>query len=91
MLGSMAQIKCTFCHGVGHISSECASKRNVDVAVRRIPGMRILWGTLKGASKSTGKRTMAQVAGAKKLTLEIDVAKKAKIDAKGAAQDMEDG
>ena len=59
MLGSMAEIKCTFCHGKGHISSECASKKNVDAAVKRAPGMRILWGTIKGRYKSTGKRTSA--------------------------------
>ena len=85
MLGSMADIKCCFCHGVGHISSECASKKNVDTAVKRVPGMRILWGTLKGNKVSTGKRTSAMLAGDTKVTQEVEVAKRAKSEMKGAA------
>ena len=84
ILNSMAQIKCSFCLGCGHISSECASKRNVDNAVKRVPPLRILWGTLKGSRVSTGKRTNAMVKGADKVLLEVEVAKRAKEGMKGA-------
>ena len=78
----MERLKCTFCHGLGHISSECSTKKNVDISVRRAPALRILWGTLKGNSKSTGKRTCAQVLGADRMKLEIDATKRFKADAK---------
>ena len=48
ILATMERIQCTFCHGLGHTSSECSTKKNVDMSVRRAPALRILWGSLKG-------------------------------------------
>ena len=67
MLGSMSTIKCTFCGGIGHISSECSTKKNIDKAVKRVPAWRILWGTMKAAKKSTGKRTSAMAGGLSRM------------------------
>ena len=89
MLATMEGVKCTFCAGLGHISSECSSKKNVDMAVRRAPSLRILWGTLKGNSKSTGKRTSAQVGGAERMKIEIDATKRFKAGPKGAGAKMD--
>ena len=50
-------VLCTFCKGRGHHAGRCSSKKNVDDAVKHLPNVRKLWGTLKSSVKSTGKRT----------------------------------
>ena len=70
ILISIRGVKCGFCHGLGHTSNVCQSKKNVDHAVKNAPGLRILWGTLKGIYRSTGKRTSAVSRGASKLETE---------------------
>ena len=59
LLMSIQGRKCTFCGGLGHHVKQCSSKINVDKSCKEVPAFRQLWGTLKGAYKSTGKRTMA--------------------------------
>ena len=51
-------------------------------------GWRILWGTIKGNVKSTGKRTSAQLQDAEKYRMEIEVASNAKRPRLAAGQAM---
>ena len=58
---------CSFCDGIGHDARRCTSKKAVDKATADLPGLKILWGTLKSKYKSTGKQTSQVVAGVKRL------------------------
>ena len=58
---------CSFCDGYGHDARKCTSKKAVDKATADLPGLKILWGTLKSKYKSTGKQTSQVKAGAKRL------------------------
>ena len=57
ILTEIDSIRCTFCKGAGHHAGRCSSKKNVDDAVKGLPNVRKLWGTLKSGVKSTGRRT----------------------------------
>ena len=76
ILGTALTVKCTFCLGLGHHSGQCQSKKNIDEAVKNLPGLRGIWGTIKGSCKSTGKRTAAMANLNTRLPqLEIEVKK----------------
>ena len=70
LIGILVDIQtmhCTFCCADGHHSGQCATKKNVDKAVKNLPNTKKLWGTIKGISKSTGVQTSKKRAASQAL------------------------
>ena len=76
---------CSFCDGSGHDARRCSSKKAVDKATADLPGLKILWGSLKSKYKSTGKQTSAVNAGSKRLHHQKDIVSKRFRNGQGSA------
>ena len=77
ILADIESITCTFCRGKGHNAGQCASKKAVDHAVMTCPHMKKLWGTIKAAYMSSGKKIGVKRAASKALDGWDDIQAKA--------------
>ena len=62
IITDIGSTKCNFCKGEGHHSGECATLKNINTAVKKMPLVRKVWGTMKALYKSTGRKTAVQAA-----------------------------
>ena len=90
ILNDIDSIRCTFCKGAGHHAGRCSSKKNVDDAVKHLPNVRKLWGTMKSTVKSTGKRTSVKRVASAALENYTAFAVKGQKRAKKEPLDMQD-
>ena len=60
MISGLKASKCGVCGGEGHTANFCSTKKNLDLAVAKIPALRMIWGTLKSKYRASGARVGAK-------------------------------